>query len=72
VGDSDEDFADAQLLDDVFDAAADGDGGLAARLVADFHVAPRNAPAPAGAQGFEDGLFAAQRPVKCCVACLRV
>ena len=54
VGDAHLNLADAELLDHVFDAAADGHHRFAARLVADFDVAPGDAPPPAGAQGLHD------------------
>jgi len=57
VRNSDVQLLDSQLFGDVARSRVESDRRGAARLVADFDVAPADAPFPAGAEDFEDGFF---------------
>ena len=57
VGNRDEDAGDASLGGDRGGVAGQCDGGAAEFVVADLHVGPGDFASPAGADGFEDGLF---------------
>jgi hypothetical protein len=56
------DVADAKLLDDVARATPKRDRRSAARVVADFDIAPTDAAAPAGADCLEDCFLGSPAP----------